>query len=493
LTATQPAPAPAAGLQGWRQYAAQQLPLVTSASALVIGAAANSVLGFLYWWLAARQFAPQAVGVASAAISMMNLLAHVGELGLGTLLMGEISGFHRGAMALISAALLFALTSSTLFGLLYVLVAHQISQPLGAIVGVPRGDVLFVAGCALTGFIIVLDQVYIGLRRSLLQMWRNVGFAVIKLAFLLAAAFVLKQAVDEVAILGTWVIAQICSLLLLTLVLSANRQTIWRTPRFGKLRPLLGYALAHHLLNVVVQMPGFALPFVVTVVLSPQINAAFYAGWTLLNMVLLVPASLTTVLFALGKFEPAALSSQIRLSLALSTAIGALAGIGCLLLSPFILGLFSPLYAVLAGSSLRLLGFGILGVMVKFHYIAVQRLRNRVVQAAAILGAGSTLELVAAVVGGRAGGLMGLTLAWLLAVFVQAVIMLPVVVRGARFGYAPRSAAASSVQKPPSTPPTSTPTPFGETRRPARADRLRRFVAPDGGETGAPVGGVPCE
>jgi O-antigen/teichoic acid export membrane protein len=477
-----------------RQHAAQHLPLVTSAGALAIGATANSVLGFLYWWLAARQFAPQAVGVASAAISMMNLLGHVGEFGLGTLLMGEIPRLPRGAMALICAALLFALMSSTLFGLFYVSVAHQMSQPLGAIVGVPRGDVLFVVGCALTGFIIVLDQVYIGLRRSPLQMWRNVGFAVIKLAFLLVAAFVLKQAVDEVAIFGTWVLAQICSLLLLTLVLLAGRKTIWHAPRFGMLRPLLRNALAHHLLNVVVQTPGFALPFVVTVVLSPQINAAFYAGWTLLNIVLLVPASLTTVLFALGTFEPATLSSQIRFSLALSTTIGAFAGIGFLVLSPFILGLFSPLYAVLAGSSLRLLGFGILGVMVKFHYIAVQRLRTRVVQAAAILAAGSTLELVAAVAGGRMAGLIGLTLGWLLAVFVEAVIMLPVVVRGARFGYASGSAAASPVQMPPSTSLTSTPTSFrGTPRLPRSADQSRWVVAPDDGTTGAPVGGVPCE
>src|SRR5881275_3639940 len=64
--------------------------ILVNAGSLVGTTAVTSVLGFVYWWLAARQFPPEAVGFASAAISAMMLLATICILGLGTLLVGEL-------------------------------------------------------------------------------------------------------------------------------------------------------------------------------------------------------------------------------------------------------------------------------------------------------------------------------------------------------------------------------------------------------------------
>jgi hypothetical protein len=47
-------------------------------------------LGFVYWWLAAHRYPTESVGVASAAVSAMLLLATVSVLGFGTLLIGEL-------------------------------------------------------------------------------------------------------------------------------------------------------------------------------------------------------------------------------------------------------------------------------------------------------------------------------------------------------------------------------------------------------------------
>src|SRR6266853_6583633 len=80
--------------------------ILVNAGSLVGTTAVTAVLGFVYWWLAARQFPPETVGFASAAISAMTLLGSICVLGFGTLLIGELPRHPGKEMSLISPALI---------------------------------------------------------------------------------------------------------------------------------------------------------------------------------------------------------------------------------------------------------------------------------------------------------------------------------------------------------------------------------------------------
>ncbi len=60
------------------------LPLIQSGLSLVMSSVIASGLGFLFWLLAARQYESADLGVGSAVITAMILLADVGHLGLRT-------------------------------------------------------------------------------------------------------------------------------------------------------------------------------------------------------------------------------------------------------------------------------------------------------------------------------------------------------------------------------------------------------------------------
>jgi O-antigen/teichoic acid export membrane protein len=408
--------------------------LLRNAGALTVGTMATAVLGFFYWWFAARHFSAQAVGYAAAAISLMSLLAQMGELGMGTLLIGEVPKIPAAASSLISAALLTVVGSTATLGIVYLLMAARFSFVLGSITGSMANAIFFMVGLSVTGFILVLDQAFVALLRSALQMYRNIAFASIKLALLLGIAFASSIEVTEAGIFSTWIVGQVASLAVVAAVISHGGRRFWHRPRVSVLRPLLGQVLRHHILNIVIQAPSLLLPFIVTVMLSPQINAAFYAAWTLTNVVLLVPACFCVVLYSVGTREPALFAGRLKFSLGLSTLLGLGAGCALLVLSQFILGLFNPAYPGIAGASLQLLGFGTLGVMLKYHYVMIQRLRYRMMLAAALLALGGALEISAAIAGARYDGLIGLTEAWLIAVAVEAILMSPVIVSAVRFG-----------------------------------------------------------
>jgi len=401
--------------------------LLSNAGLLALGTGIASFLGFFYWWLAARTLPAAVVGTAAAAISLMNFVGHLGEVGLGALLIGELHRFRERPGALISAALAVSTACSALLGLCYMAISAMLPGSLDLEAG--GGGAAFVLGCALTGLTLVLDQAMVGLLRSWLQVWRNVSFAIIKLA--LIAAVPLWLAIGgpiEGTILATWVAGQVASVALLVLAERRRLDAILDRPDPGILRPLLPGVVGHHGLNLANLAPGLLLPFIVAVLLSPAVNAAFYVAWTLTNTAFLVPASLATVVYSVGAKNPSGLRATLRMSLGISALVGLGVAVVFNAVPGFILGFFSPDYARVGASSLGVLGLSILPITIKYHYASIQRLRRRMLGASALVGVGSVLELGGAIVGGSNGSLDGLTLGWLSGACVEALLMAPAVV-----------------------------------------------------------------
>ncbi|MCK9915726.1 oligosaccharide flippase family protein [Microbacteriaceae bacterium K1510] len=406
--------------------------LLANSGALVIGAAITAVLGFLFWWFAARFFPPHAVGLAAAMISIMSLLGLIGEFGLGTLLMAESQRGARDAPGLISAALLAALASSILFGAACLGLASLAPLKLGSVLASTDYSLLFVVGCAVTGFVVTLDGALVGLLQSSLQMYRKVAFSVLKLALLPAFAFLVPWWPQEITIFLAWVLGNLLSILVLLLFPACRGHALWSAPNFMALKRQVSEVFGHHLLNLAAEGPGLVLPYLVTVIFAADINAAFYAAWMIFNVVLLVPAALTTIQFTMGSLQPGAIASRMIFSLWLCMAVSIVAGIGLMFMSGWMLGWFGPSYAAIGGPMLQVLGLGVFAVTLKHHYIAVQRLQGRMVRAAMLVGLGGAAELAFAILGAEIDGLQGFTWGWLCAACLEAAFMIPSVWRAAR-------------------------------------------------------------
>jgi O-antigen/teichoic acid export membrane protein len=404
------------------------LVLLLNSSAQALTAFLNAVFGFIFWWVAARYFPTHSVGLASAAISMMNLISLVGELGLGTLLIGHALNHGTRAAGLTSAALFAASVSALLVGAGFLGISWMSALKLGNFFELYY-SVLFITGCTITCFSQVLDSAFVGLLRSAVPMYRNVTFAALKLVFLIAAALATPSDGQETIIFLTWVLGQLASILLFAFVLRHRGRSVWRRPDFPLLRPLMRTVLSHHLLNLITQGPTLLLPFIVTVVFSAHVNAAFYASWMMLSAALLVPSALTTTLFTIGSVEPESIAERLKFSLFVCAFASIAASAGCLLLAGPVLSLFGPSYAAVGGPILQILGLAAPAIAIKYHYIAVQRLRGRMAFASLLLGAGGILELAFAIMGSHVGQINGFTSGWVAAAYVEAVFIIPTILR----------------------------------------------------------------
>jgi O-antigen/teichoic acid export membrane protein len=403
--------------------------LLDSASSLAATTGVTSVLGFAYWAFAARLFSQRAVGYGSASVSAMTLLGTIGMLGLGTVLIGELPR-RKPRAGLVSAALLTAGLGSLLLGLTFAIAAPHFSQHFRDMSSTSAQAALFAAGVMLTGVSLVFDQATIGLLRGGLQLSRNLAFAVVKLAILPAVAVALHDGLG-VGITLSWVAGTALSMLLIALRLRLSGTPVLPRPDWRVLRGLGRTAVAHSWLNLAITVPRSLMPVLVTVIVSPSANAAFYAAWTLSGFLYIVPMHLATVLFAVASADPEKIARKLRFTLRLSVLIGVPGMVALGLGGHFALSLFGPSYARAATVPLMLLVIGYLPTIPKVHYIAVCRATGRIGRAAAVLTGAATLEVAAAAAGGAAGGMEGLTLALLAVFFLEGLVTAPPVFRAA--------------------------------------------------------------
>ena len=429
----------AAGTEAWRLHR----DLLSNAGSLVVSTGVASLLGIVYWMSATRLFSQQAVGYGSASVSAMTLLGTIGMLGLGTLLIGQLP--RRSARAgLMWAALLTSGVGALLLGMGFAVVAPRVSVNFANMIGTPGRGALFAAGVAGTAVALVFDQAAIGLMRGGLQLGRNIAFAVLKVLVLPATAVMLNDHAGT-GITLSWVGGMAMSLVLVAIRLRLAGGPVLSRPDWGALRGLGKTAMAHNWLNLAMTMPFYLLPVLVTVIVSPAANAAFYIAAMLTTFLFIVPAHLSTVLFAVVAADPSVVARKLRFALRVSFLIG-IPGMAVLILGAHLaLGLFGKGYAE-ATIPMWLITLGYPAAVSKSLYIAVCRAAGRIPRAAAVLSACSGLEMAAAAAGGVAGGLYGLSLALLAVRYAEALVTTPPVLRAA-FGRGEHSLAPVIVRR----------------------------------------------
>jgi O-antigen/teichoic acid export membrane protein len=416
------------GLTGITAWWRQQV-LLRNATTMVATSGVTSGMGFAYWAFAARLFSQQAVGYGSAAVSAMTLLGTIGMFGLGTVLIGELPR-RTVRVGLVSAALLASGLGSLLLGLGFAVVAPMVNKSFAHIIGAPIQAIFFTVGVAITAVSLVFDSATIGLLHGELQLSRNTIFAAVKLFALPFAAFALRN-LFGLGIMISWIAGIVVSLVAIAVRLRIAGSSIIPKPDWGVLRGLGRSAMAHNWLNLAIGVPQSLIPILVTIVVSPSAGAAFYVAWMLAGFLYIIPAALSTVLFAVASADPKAISRKLRFTLRLSFLIGFPGMFALGFGAHLILRIFGTDYARSATLPLWLLVVGYLPDIFVVHYIAVCRAEGRVSRAAAVLSAAAATQVIAVAVGGTVGGLKGLSLALLGVYVAEGLVTAPTVFRAA--------------------------------------------------------------
>src|ERR1700722_14101297 len=410
--------------------------LLRNAGSLAATTGMTSIFGFVFTILAARMFSANAVGWGNAAINAMQLFGTIGMFGLGTMLIGELPKRKGDRGGLFAASLATSGIGSVLLGLIFAVVVGMLfNKSLPGVGGSLAEVLLFVVGTALTGATLVFDEGTIGMLRGGVQLWRNMSLSAIKLAALPVTAFLLHDKFG-VGLSVSYVLGITGSLIPASIMLVRGGSRLYHRPDWGSLRRLLPVATNHNWLNLAMATPSRIIPIVVTVAVGADKSAVFYVAWMISSLLFMVPVHLGTVLFALASASPEVVAEKLRFVLRISLMIGLPVMVALAIGAHFMLHLYdSPgngfIYSIDGTVPLWLLIIGYIPQMPRAQFIAVSRATNNVGKAAGLICFFACCEIASIVIGGRLGGLNGLSFAYLGVLVMEGIITAPTVLRAA--------------------------------------------------------------
>jgi O-antigen/teichoic acid export membrane protein len=136
---------PEAGRLASRLIGHVQSPLYGRAYALILSSASTSVLGLLYWTLAARLYSADDVGVNAAVISTMMLLSYLAQLSLAGGLPRFIPTAGRATTRLILAAYSASVLLSAIVAIVFVVGVGVWAPSMRSLLDTPAAAAWFVA------------------------------------------------------------------------------------------------------------------------------------------------------------------------------------------------------------------------------------------------------------------------------------------------------------------------------------------------------------
>jgi O-antigen/teichoic acid export membrane protein len=419
-------------------------PLFRGAYSLMANTLLTSVLGLVFWIVAARLFPSSTVGRDSVLVASMVTLSSICQLNLGNALVRFLPtagtrtrGALLGAYALSGATALLAAAA-------FVLIVPRLSDELEFLSDDLALASLFVASVLLWGVFALQDAALTALRRAPWVVAENALFGVLKLA----ALPILLAAGAAHGVFVAWVVP------MALLLLPVNYLIFTRVvPRPGTSRPgptledlgrraLARFLAQDYLASIMGQAAVAALPLIVIALLGSAESAWFYMPFmivTAFDLLFFNIGTALTVEGALAEQRADALAHAAARRFAILLLPGVVVMVAA---APLVLLPFGSEYADNGAAVLRLLALSSIFQAAVTLYVALLRLRRRGGEIAVLASAQCLLRLGLAVVLGELIGLEGIALAWLVATALVACAILPRLVRSLRSPRSPRPGPA---------------------------------------------------
>ncbi len=410
-------------------------PLWRSAYSLMLNVALTSALGFAFWIAAARLFPASTVGRDSALVAAMITLSTICQLNLATAILRFLPIVKLDPARAVVGSYLITGAMTALFGVVFVLVAPEVSAGYGFLRADPAIAVLYVVAAASWGVFALQDAVLTAMRRAPWVPLENAAFGAMKIA---ALPILLALGAGH-AVFVAWVIPMVALLVPVNYLIfrrvlprrAIPTQELSPVQRFGW-HGLARFLTQDYLASIFAQGASTMLPVLIVAILGTTANAYFYIPFTVVSAFDLLFLNVTSSLTVEGAVSGPRLPSLVRdvvrrLRYPLAAGILLLiAGAGLILLP------FGPRYVQAGAPVLRLLacasGFRMIGAL----FVAICRVEGRASRILAMQAAVFLLVVGFTIPLGRLHGIEGVAAAWLMANVLTASLAVPHVWRTLR-------------------------------------------------------------
>ena len=397
------------------------VPLYSNALYLVAGNALSALFGFAFWIMAARFYPVEAVGLASAVIAAMGLLASFASLGLGYGLIRFLPQSGVKASSLLNSSFTIGILAALLISFIFLGGLGFWSPALLFLRQEPVLIAAFVVFTIAFTLNFVAGDALIAERRADFLLARAAIFNVLRLSLVILLAGIFHS----FGIFGSWGISLWVALLFNILLFLPKVQIGYR-PRLTigrEIKEMVYFSSGNYIANLLRGVPGMVLPIMVINLLGAESAAYYYIAWAVASTVTMVAESTSRSLFAEGSYEEERLELNVRRSLKLIFLILVPAVILVWTFADKLLLAFGSSYSESATTLLRILTLSTLPLAINTVYLYTKRVKKKlnILMAVTAFLAVTTLALSYILL--PMMGITGIGIAWLISQGIVALVI----------------------------------------------------------------------
>jgi O-antigen/teichoic acid export membrane protein len=401
-----------------------QKPLYRNGYALSINALTTSLLGVLYWVVAARFYTTEAVGINAATISTMTFLSAAARLYLDGALIRFLPRSGTMAKRLIQYSYLISALASAIVGMVFLLGLNLWAPSLGFLRSSSIIAISFLIATVAATIFTEQDGAMIGLRQAHWVPVENILFAAAKIVILVALAPVFP----EYGIFASWVIPLIISLipvnLLIFLKLLPKHIRESPEPETGvDAKQIFQYAGGLYVGYIFSAASLRLLPLIVLQVVGSHAAAYFTLPWMIVTSLQLVIPSMYGSLTVEASRDQSKLVKYSRQAFAQTARILVPLVLFLFLVGPYLLRLFGKNYAEEADTLLRLLCLAVLPQIMTGLYFGIARIHRSVGGVVKVHAGLFVMNITFSYVLLEKFGITGVGIAWLISQLVIALVL----------------------------------------------------------------------
>jgi O-antigen/teichoic acid export membrane protein len=353
------------------------VPLYRNAYALMANTAGNSVLGLLYWVLAARTFPDAAVGRGNALISLMMLVSTFTQLNWSGALIRFLPRAGRSARQMLVTAYVMATGLAAIAAAAVMAYCHFVrppEDPLHVSAGVA---VWFVVSTMAWSVFNLQDAALTGMRSAVWVPLENGLYGLVKLVLLVVVA---RTSLAD-GVFASWTIPVIAllvpvNLLLFRHVLPGHATAEPGAPPPGR-RVLARYMAGDYAAQAFTQLSSTFLPVLVVSLLGAAQGAYYLPAQTAFAAMGMLATAITSSLVVEAARDEQATHRLARAMLRRICVLVLPAGAFVGLAAPWLLELFGSQYRAGATTVLQLMMLSLLPRVPVALYVTKCRLDNR--------------------------------------------------------------------------------------------------------------------
>lgn len=353
-------------------------PLFRNAYYIMAGSALTNMFGFFFIIVATRFYSVEAVGITTAIISALGIIAIFSELGLGIGLIRFLPGSGENGNNILNACLTISGFASVVIAIIFLLGIGFWSPALLLV----RQDLLFsisfVVFAPVTALQPLVLNTFLARRNAKFILISNLIVSSSKLVLAFLFAIFLNSAFGLFVSAGLSVVVALAISLKLFLPKVQSDYSPKIIIQRNSLSDVWRYSMANYISRSLLLLTPLILPIMVVNILNSELNAYFYVAWAITSIILVIPSSIFNSLFAEASNDEASLKTNTAKSLKLMLILMLPLILFILIFADKLLLLFGQAYADNCSPLLHIVLLSTIPYAINYLYISIARVNKNI-------------------------------------------------------------------------------------------------------------------